>query len=446
MCGISGCIVASAEQSIPQGLKDIVASQSARGPDSTDYLSRRMRDGRNIWLAHNRLSIIDLSHNSNQPMVSADGRNAIVFNGAIYNYVEIREELVRLGYQFRTSGDTEVLLTAFAHWGAGAFRRLIGMFALAIHDQADGSITLARDRFGVKPLYFWAGSGDFWFASTPVVLVSMSNSGPNLEYLSRGIRLKYYEDESAISPFDAISSLPPGCIATLGRGQRDVSVSPYYDLSAEWESEAVRLAGIGDREAEVELLNILRDATRIRLRADVPMGLSISGGVDSTAIAALCAETETDLTGFSFGDPADRTTEGQLVKLMGERLGMRVRFVSQSSGAEAKSLFWKTFRAQGAPFPHTSQMAQFAVFAAARAEGVKVMLGGQGGDEAFMGYRKYFLFHLRNVVEKRDWSALASMGLQAVRLTPAIAGKAGLFWRERGRYRDKGNVGLESGL
>lgn len=445
MCGISGVISKMTGADSPTGLQSIVHSQHSRGPDSVGYLRRDMRDGRTLWLAHNRLSIIDLSSDANQPMVTDDGRYAMVFNGAIYNYVELRRELAALGRRFRTSSDTEVLLLSYAQWGISAFSKFFGMFTVAIHDNFTDELLLARDRFGVKPLYYREAADQFWFASTPSAIAKNDQLEPDLEYVARGIQLKYYEDETSFSPFRGVLALPPGHIGIRSADGAPFHLQKYFDLDALAANEAERLAGIGFAAATEELTALLRNATQIRLRADVPIGLSLSGGVDSTTIAALCAESGTALTGYSFGDPGDVSSEAGLVTLLSRQLDAKVVFVPPARGAHAVALFWQTMRAQGAPIPHTSQMAQFAVFSAARADGIKVMLGGQGGDEAFMGYRKYFLYHFRHVVAQRKWAETPALLGTVLRVLPAVAAKANLFWRERGRYQ-KDSDGLGTSL
>jgi asparagine synthase (glutamine-hydrolysing) len=445
MCGISGVITKSISADSPAELQAIVRSQQSRGPDSVGYLRRNMRDGRTLWLAHNRLSIIDLSTGANQPMVTEDGRYAMVFNGAIYNYLELRLELEALGWRFRTTSDTEVLLLAYAQWGKMAFSRFVGMFAVAIHDNLKDELIIARDRFGVKPLYYQETAHEFWFASTPGAIAKSNALEPELEYVTRGIRLKYYEDETGISPFKGLCALPPGHIGVRLSASASFQLQKYFDLDAFSASETERLASVNIATATEELHALLSDATRIRLRADVPVGLSLSGGVDSTTIAALCSASGTPLTGFSFGDPSDKSSEADLVTLLSDQLRSNVVFVAPARGADAASLFWKTMRAQGAPIPHTSQMAQFAVFSAAREHGIKVMLGGQGGDEAFMGYRKYFLYQFRHVVAQRKWAEAPALLGTVLQVLPAVAAKAHLFWRERGRYQ-KGGDGLGTSL
>jgi asparagine synthase (glutamine-hydrolysing) len=447
MCGISGCVLQVGDRTPPADLVAIVESQAPRGPDSTGYITRAIGNGRSLWLAHNRLSIIDLSSDANQPMVSHDGRYSLVFNGAIYNYVELRDELSAEGYAFRTSSDTEVLLAALIVWGEAALPRLFGMFAFAFHDAATNLLTLARDRFGVKPLYFRQLGDNIWFASTPGAISRKGKCEPNLEYAGRGIRLKYYEDETGVSPYDGIEAMPPGSCAIVDLAARaTISPQPYYDLDAAWRAERPRLDGLPADTLRSELFERLRHATMIRLRADVPIGISLSSGVDSTTVAALCGDAGVPPLGFCFGDPEDDASEAPGVRRFAAFMGQKVRFIPQKTGTDAQHLFWRTLRAQGAPFPHTSQIAQYAVFEDARAHDVKVMLGGQGGDEAFMGYRKFFLFQLRHMLRSRDWRAAASVTSNILQILPAVASRASLFWRERGRYSADSIEGLGSGL
>jgi asparagine synthase (glutamine-hydrolysing) len=447
MCGISGCVLKIGDRTPPTGLIAVVESQSSRGPDSTGYLSRSLGDGRSLWFAHNRLSIIDLSADANQPMVSQDGRYSLVFNGAIYNYVELREELAASGFDFRTVSDTEVLLAALIVWGEAGLARLYGMFTLAFHDRETNRLILARDRFGVKPLYYRQNGDDIWFASTAAAIARNERCDPDLEYVGRGIRLKYYEDETGIAPYLGIAAMPPGHYAAIDLSAHETLVPrPYYDLDAAWRAERPRLDSLPVGDLRTELFERLRHATMIRLRADVPIGISLSSGVDSTTVAALCAEAGVLPLGFCFGDPDDDASEAPGVRRFAAQLGQKVRFIPQKTGADAQRLFWRTLRAQGAPFPHTSQIAQYAVFEDARAHGIKVMLGGQGGDEAFMGYRKFFLFQVRHMLRTRDWAAAPSAASNILQILPAVASRAPLFWRERGRYSAEGTDGLGSGL
>lgn len=446
MCGIAGAI-STAGGDVRKFVEAAVREQFVRGPDLQRVVDYAVTNTVSACLGHDRLSIIDLSSAGSQPMSSADAKVHLVFNGAIYNYQEIRSELLAGGMPFRGLSDTEVLLNAYLRWGTDAFARFYGMFAFAILDIDRRKLILCRDRFGVKPLYYWSNGRDLVFASTPTVVARDKGLVANLEYAGRGVRLKYYEDETTISPFHQLASLPPASFVeiSLDGSQLNVSMHTYYCLTNSVAQLTERLAGQSDQDCIDELQLLLQSATQIRLRADVTLGISVSGGVDSTAIAALSSVSDVRLRGYSFGAPDDPTSEGPLVELAASKIGMQVRYVAPAQGDDAATLFWKTMRAQGLPFPHTSQLAQFAVFEAARADGAKVLLGGQGGDEAFMGYRKFFLFYLATIVRKRDFSSLPAFALAISALFPAIASKAGLFWGERRRYAPS-SAGMGTGL
>ncbi len=446
MCGISGMVVETQVETPPADLVCIVDSQSARGPDSVGYRRFGIGDGRSLWLAHNRLSIIDLSSAGNQPFTAESGRYAMVFNGAIYNYLEIRRELEAVGRSFRSSSDTEVLLEAYAQWGERAFEKFLGMFAVAIYDSESRRLTLARDRFGVKPLYFSRIGGGLCFASNPTQIAVTRRFPVNLEYVARGIKYKYYDDETTISPYLNIESLPAGHVAHCDLATGDCAVRQYFDFYSYCQHEQERLAGVDENAATEELRFLLMEATKIRLRADVKIGLSLSGGVDSASVAYLCRELGDVPQAYSFGSPEDNYSEASLVLRLSKSFDMPVAFVGQCGGFSAESLFWRTMRAQGAPFPHTSQLAQYAVFEAARAGGVKVMLGGQGGDEAFMGYRKYFLYHARFALANRQWSETKAVLVNSLMALPSILERASVFWSERHRYLDNSDRGQGASL
>lgn len=446
MCGISGVIAPAGSNWATRLVEDIVSYQNARGPDAHKVTTSDSGAHR-IVLGHNRLSIIDPQPQSNQPFTSSDESAVLVFNGEIYNYREISDDLLAAGRQLRTASDSEVLLEAYLHWGIDALDRFIGMFAFAIWDRKLGRLVLARDRFGVKPLYYHADGKSLAFASTPGVIARWAGLAPNLEYVLRGLAYKYYDDDSAISPFAGLQALEPGhvLIARLGNGAPEVTTRRYYDLAERVAQrigavEAQRLPAVAD-----ELKALLDDACRLRLRSDVPVGMSLSGGLDSASIAAITGRQQSGLIAFSFGQGDDQASEGPLAAEAARAAGIEMRFVWPQGPAALRALFHATLRAQGAPFPHTSQMAQYAVFERARADGVTVLLGGQGGDEALMGYRKFFLFRLQEILRQRRYTALPGFAASIAQLAPALAAKAGIFWAERNRYQS-GGTGMASSL
>lgn len=438
MCGISG-VIAPRDTDWPQRLvARVVDYQRPRGPDA-HAIEHFAESGHQIVLGHNRLSIIDLVEASNQPFTSNCGTATLVFNGEIYNYKELRAELIGRGRRFRTASDSEVLLEAYLEWGTAALDRFIGMFAFAIFDRARRLLLLARDRFGVKPLYYRTDGKSLSFASTAGVIAQWHQAPINLEYVGRGLHYKYYEDDSDISPFKGVPALEPSHLLLCRWNEGGVSITKqrYYDLKERVGERADELAAKSSAALVAALRERLDDATHLRLRSDVPVGLSLSGGLDSSSIAALAGARARELVAFSYGQPDDKFSEGPLARQVAERAGIDLRFIWPDD-AGLDRLFQATLRAQGAPFPHTSQMAQYAVFERVRRHGVKVLLGGQGGDEALMGYRKFFLFRLQELRRTRDLVAVPGFLLNVAQLLPALAPRANIFWSERKRYSDAG--------
>lgn len=438
MCGISGAITGRADGWGNDLVTEIIAYQFPRGPDAQAMVA--IEAGAHfVVLGHNRLSIVDPVPGSNQPMSTADGSVTLVFNGEIYNYKELRELLVARGRFFYTASDSEVLLQAYCEWGVAAFDRFIGMFAFALWDKPRGRLVLVRDRFGVKPLYYRFDGNTLAFASTPGVIARHAGLPANLEYVARGIQLKYYEDESAIAPYIGIDALEPSHyldVSIVGNGLKVAKVS-YYDFAERVSTQAEAIVNRREVDLVAELRAILEDACRLRLRSDVPVGLSLSGGLDSSSIAVITSRFQPGMLGFSYGQPTNVESEGPLAAEIGAHAGLDMRWIWPGENTDLTALFMKTLRAQGAPFPHTSQMAQYAVFERAQADGIKVLLGGQGGDEALMGYRKFFLFHAQDAMRNHRLSDLPNLITNIALVSPAIAKRANVFWSERHRYTGK---------
>ena len=443
MCGIAGAVSLRADRDIHGLVETIVSSQVTRGPDVQRCETYRDRDWEAV-LGHDRLSIIDLRAESDQPMIDQPGDLVVVFNGEIYNFVELRAELEGYGLVFRTRGDTEVILAAYRHWGDAAFDRFLGMFAFAIFDRRQQELVLVRDRFGVKPLFYRTDGDVFAFASTPTVIARWAKQPPDLDYVARGIRYKYYEDDAGTSPYVGVHALEPAHILRVRRKGSTLLLTKhrYYDVLERSRTLAARLSESSGTTLTGELLSLLADATSLRQRSDVPLGISVSGGIDSSAIAAIVSANLSGVVGYSFAHPADRESEGPLVAELAEHTGIEPYWVQVRERHEVEELFWQTLAAQDAPFPHASIMAQFAVFRAARRNGTIVLLGGQGGDEAFMGYRKFMLFYAQSVVRARRARDVPRLLSTVVPLLPAVARRASLFAAERKRYtRVSGGMG-----
>ncbi len=421
----------------------MVEQQRSRGPDfsAVETISDRARGG-GVILGHNRLAIIDLSSLGNQPMWDHTRGLCIVFNGEIYNYVELRHELAIRGHRFLSASDTEVILEAIKAWGADAFSRFNGMFALAVYDVAARTLLLARDRFGVKPLYFVCGRDKLHFASTSATMAHCAGLEPDLNYVARGIRYSLYDSDEH-SPYQGMKAVRPGHVVKFhidSAGRLASSETCFYDLQARVAEQVEVLATRNDCGLVEDLSVLLEDAVRIRLRADVPVAVSLSGGLDSSTVAALAArQPQTEFRGFTFGDPAVADSEGPLAAALGEQAGIRVSYIWPDLQTICDA-FDRTLAAQGAPFPGASVIAQHLVFQTARAEGFKVLLGGQGGDEAFMGYRKFQAFHLSRLLARRDyWHALTF----ALSLFPMFIAERRRWvdsWQARNRYLKKSGM------
>ncbi|NPV90654.1 MAG: asparagine synthase (glutamine-hydrolyzing) [Firmicutes bacterium] len=443
MCGIAGMLSVDGQvEKAYSVVRGIVDSQHRRGPDNQAIESISV-DSACLVLGHNRLSVIDLTPQANQPMWDSRHRYCLVYNGEVYNYIELRQELEALGHEFITRSDSEVILEAFKEWGVKAVERFNGPFAFALFDAADNCIYLFRDRFGVKPLYYHFSERTFLFASTGKVIARYLGLKPNLEYLACGLQYYYY-DNGDTSPYEGLKSLKPGHFlkVEVNQGKFTADLYEYYNLHERVAALADTLAGKSVPDLVDSVNELLDSAVDIRFRSDVPVGISLSGGLDSSMVAALSASVERgDVTGFTFGHPDDYDTEGPMVKKLSEYTNIRVEYIDPEVG-EIIQAFFDTLEAQGAPFPSGSVVAQYLVYKTARAAGVKVLLGGQGGDEVLMGYRKYFAFYLRQLAGVGRYGKAATLAVSLVPMLFAEMGQASVYWRARRRYT--GSHGTET--
>lgn len=434
MCGLAGVVALDHARS-QAFVTDAVATHACRGPDHSAILT--LPGG--ITLAHNRLSIIDLSKDANQPLWDEDRNRCIVLNGEIYNYIELRTELSALGYRFHTTSDTEVLLAAFQEWGEASLARLMGMFAFAICEPSSGRVWLARDRFGVKPLYYRHAGGAFRFSSTPGPIARAEGCEPNLQYVARGLQYWLYETDDGSSPYQGVQSVPPGHlleVQMLSDGRISVTQRRYYRFEDRVRDQTEQIMGLGDADL-LDLFDQRFDrAVELRLRADVPVGVALSGGLDSSSILAAAASKSAELTGFTFGDPTVDGTEGRAVESIARHLGVRTHYIWPSVD-ELIRAYDETIEAQDAPFNDASVVAQFLVYRAARAAGVKVVMGGQGADEMLMGYRKYQMLAVRDAWRRRDLQSTASRLGDLAKMLGAEFTQSSVYLSQLRRYIGK---------
>jgi asparagine synthase (glutamine-hydrolysing) len=379
MCGISGCFGRHWNQ---RQLEAMVAAQRHRGPDAEGvYLAPSKSAG----LGHNRLSIIDLSPAGRQPMPNRDGSLHIVFNGEIYNYLELKAELSDYDYRSRT--DTEVILAAYKRWGAGCLDRLVGMFAFLIWDERERRLFAARDRFGVKPLYYHAGAdGDLLVASEIKAFVAAGVAAEPDEaawanYLTYGLH-----DHSERTFWKDIRQLPPGHHLTWQNGV--TRISRWYDLAErsgeEYDSRPVE-------KVQEEYLSLLAESVRLRFRSDVPVGVNLSGGLDSSTLLGLIKIVQGETNGtraFTFICGAPEYDELPWVRQMLARTRHPLS-ISRITPEEIPALAESAQAAEDEPFGGLPTLAYAKLFAEARRQGVIVLLDGQGMDEQWAGYDYY---------------------------------------------------------
>jgi asparagine synthase (glutamine-hydrolysing) len=406
VCGLFGVVGA------PPGLLDrgrverLLALLHHRGPDDRGWLALD-RDGirtgsaaedlaGDVVLLHTRLSILDLSPAGHQPMSTPDGRLHLSFNGEIYNYVELRRELESLGREFASGSDTEVLLAAWAEWGAAALERLVGMFAFALVDSERRVVVLARDHFGIKPLYYAPLQAGLAFASEIPPLLEL----PGVE--RRGNPQRVYDylrfgriDHGAETMFAGIRQLQPAHYAELPLDRPEGVVERPY-----WRLEPEPLDGLSLDEAAGRLRGLFLDNVRIHLRSDVPVGAAFSGGVDSSANVTAMRHVsggDLDLQAFSFVPEDPALSERRWMELVARETGTSLHTVTPTP-QELRDDLDELIAVQGEPFGSTSIYAQCRVFRLAREHRVKVMLDGQGADELFAGYRHYLPARLAGLV------------------------------------------------
>ncbi len=392
MCGISGALgINATSQASEAAMNRMLEAQHHRGPDARAF--QAADDA--VLLGHNRLSILDLSAHANQPMTTHDGRFHMVFNGEIYNYLELRSQL-EAHYTFVTSSDSEVLLYAFAHWGLDCLNKLNGMFAFAIYDTQRKQLTLARDRFGVKPVHYAydSGQGAFVFASEIKALhaygvARQPNAPVWSSYLSFG---HYHYQEQTF--WEGVFTLPAGHYAQIEISEPLAPVVPkrWYDFAGRIKTlqsdEAFCNRDAVAHQAHYKAL--LEQSVSLRFRSDVPVGFNISGGVDSSTLLGAVNQLHpnSDMQAFSFYTNDERYDEIEWVERVIAKTNKPLNKVLLCA-QEVPELSQALMSSQDEPYGGIPTIAYSRIFQAARDKGVIVLLDGQGMDEAWAGYDYY---------------------------------------------------------
>lgn len=406
MCGIAGGWWARPSPSLKTNLSNALDSLRRRGPDDSGYRLFSV-DQATVALGHTRLSIIDLSAAGHQPMYSADGQYAIVFNGEVYNYRELRTELIALGQRFSSDSDTEVLLAAWIQWGRACLTRLVGMFAFVVFDQTRATLTCVRDAFGIKPFFYVAEQGRFLFASELAAIKALTDNKVALDWQRAYDYLVHGDYDSGPKSFlEGVYHLSPGHWLEIDLRQGSMTEPMRWwtpctqqrdDLSFEQAVEAVRARFL--------------DNIRLHLRSDVPLGAALSGGIDSSAVVCAMRAVEPDLPIHTFSYIARDSAVSE--EHWADQINRHVNAIPHKVEVHAHELaadLEELIRVQGEPFGSTSIYAQFRVFKLAKEHGVTVTLDGQGADEMLAGYNGYPGQRIRSLLEQGQaaeaWSFL----------------------------------------
>jgi len=400
MCGIAG-ILGYGGTDGGQAVLPMVEAIRYRGPDDTGVWCDNQAG---IALGHARLSILDLSATGHQPMVSADGRYVVSYNGEIYNFSELRKELESRGSVFRGHSDTEVLLEAISRWGLdAAVKRFNGMFAFALWDRQTRTLSLGRDRLGEKPLYYgWVGA-TFLFASELKALKAHPAFKPEIDRDALALLLRYNYVPAPHAIYRGIQKLPAGTLLTVQAAPVSPKPAPvpYWSLRVAVErGEADPFAG-SDEEAISQLDRLLSDSVALRMVADVPLGAFLSGGLDSSTVVALMqAHSRRPVKTFTIGFHETAYDEAHHAEGVARYLGTEHTQLYVTP-AQARAVITRLPVLYDEPFADVSQIPTFLVSQLARRE-VTVGLSGDGGDEIFGGYNRYFWGH-------RIWQGIAWM-------------------------------------
>jgi asparagine synthase (glutamine-hydrolysing) len=421
MCGIAGIISnkKSDTRKVKEQLQAMTDAIAHRGPDGEGFW---VHENGNVGFGHRRLKIIDLSNEASQPMhygcctIIPEGqketpRFTITYNGEIYNYKELKNELQSKGYHFKTQSDTEVILAAYDCWKSDCLQYFDGMFAFAIWDEHEQELFCARDRFGEKPFYYFIDDGQFLFASEIKALwaagvLKTTNQSQLLNYLTIGLVQNGVNPDETF--FKDIFSLQPGHHLTLKLPAFGMVLERYWDLDKETTD-----TNISETEVIERFSFLLQQSVSRRLRSDVKVGTSLSGGLDSSAIVASISQIihhkseiihhGSSLTSFSAVFPGFEKDESKFINEVTAKFGIE-NFQTTPTAEQLNTDFDRLMYHQEEPFQSLSIYAQYKVYELVKQQGTTVILDGQGADETLAGYHKYYHWYWQELLSTGQWS------------------------------------------
>ncbi len=385
MCGIAGILQASPSIDAVACLQSMLQATSHRGPDHRGIWSS---SDRRVTFGHNRLAILDLTSDGHQPMHSECGRYVITYNGEVYNYLELKKELIDLGHRFRGNSDTEVILASIVEWGLTAsVKRFNGMFAFALWDGKKELLYLVRDRIGVKPLYYGLSHGSFLFGSELKALRAFPGFSHQINANALGSYFRYNYIPVPCTIYDDIYKLPPAHILEISPQQLQTpTLDPYWSMSDVVSQPKEVLM---EKEALLSLDSLLKDAIGKCMISDVPLGSFLSGGIDSSLVTSLMqAQSQKPIRTFSIGFAEKSYDEGSQAAAVARYLKTEHTELLLAP-EEAMAVIPELANIYDEPFADSSQIPTYLVSRLAR-QSVTVCLSGDGGDEAFGGYNRHF--------------------------------------------------------
>ncbi len=398
MCGIAGIIQSSPRFYTREHVQKMTDILAHRGPDGEGYWQNR---DETALFGHRRLSIIDLTDAAAQPMLYAE-RYTIIHNGELYNYIELKEELKKKGYQFRTQSDTEVMLAAYDHYKSECVDHFDGMFAFAIWDETEKELFAARDRFGEKPFFYAFSEGRLVFGSEMKAIWEAGiEKKPNLKMLFNFITIGYTDNPSDLSEtfFSDIYKLPAASCLYYKPHLDELIIEKYWDIDPDAETEKITVA-----DAIEQFNQLFKQSVKRRFRSDAGIGTSLSGGLDSSSIIAFSNdlnESSNSHKCFTAIFPGFEKDEKDYAEQVAKYFNLQHYTVTMSADGMAHDLETLMYH-QEEPFGSASIYAQYKVYELAAQHKIKSLLDGQGADEILAGYLKYYKWYWQELFRKRQ--------------------------------------------
>tara|TARA_Y100001958_G_C21246029_1_gene576172 strand:+ start:191 stop:2017 length:1827 start_codon:yes stop_codon:yes gene_type:complete len=413
MCGIF-CAINFKRNFLPrekESLIESVKNLSHRGPDNLDYLFNSGKENlkENLFFGHTRLSIIDLDEKSNQPY--SDDELTIIFNGEIFNYLELKDELKKLGCHFKTKSDTEVILMSYKFYGINCFKKFNGMWSIIIFDKNKNQIVVSRDRFGIKPLYYTLTDNSLYLSSEIKPLLNqLDDLCINSDLLKYSLESTFYDinNDSYFYNIKKIKSSTYSCI-DLNNFSGKLDFKKFWDIK----DLKDKYSTLNFKNAISVFQNLLEDAIKIRLRSDVPLVTMLSGGLDSSVISYLASNNFKNTSTFSIISENKNYSEENFIDSLNQKFNFHsTKIIFDPSQME--NYLEKTINCQQEPFAGFSIVAQNLLFNKISNTNFKVVLSGQGGDEVLLGYLKYYFYSMKFAFKKYNFSRFFNLIVGAI--------------------------------